>query len=374
MTPTGMMPAFTPIAGIESRPSSPSVAGAGRRLLGTRPRGCGHQHRRGHQHAHQHLAHAPHSLDTPRSPHADEPLARLGRYARRIVNGSIFDQCGASLRGAVGVRAPEAGPSVPPVRHRSKLPAGRIHLTPQSPAGGPIAGPRLRLCTPLPRSSSSCRCSRSSSRSPSPSRRWPCWSRPYDDAGRDPQRGSRRPGAATTRRVARVTMLKETFLHTRMLQWTWIGVMHWFVYAAFLFLSTAVLAAYFQLFEPDFAWPLIGHWYPYEWFMRADRPAQHGRHRLPDRRTGSTTTPAARAAEPLLRLELLAGLLRRGARSARGRRDPLRPRRGVEARRGRRRSHYPISSWLGDAFYPSSVERAREPRSTSSRCSRSRWR
>ena len=38
-----------------------------------------------------------------------------------------------------------------------------------------------------------------------------------------------------------VTMLKETFLHTRMLQWHWVGIMHWFVYAAFLFLSTAVL-------------------------------------------------------------------------------------------------------------------------------------
>ena len=46
-------------------------------------------------------------------------------------------------------------------------------------------------------------------------------------------------------------MLKETFLHTRMLQWHWVGIMHWFVYAAFLFLSTAVLAAYFQLFDAD---------------------------------------------------------------------------------------------------------------------------
>ena len=27
------------------------------------------------------------------------------------------------------------------------------------------------------------------------------------------------------------TMLKETFLHTRMLQWHWVGIMHWFVYA-----------------------------------------------------------------------------------------------------------------------------------------------
>src|SRR5690242_9501114 len=63
-----------------------------------------------------------------------------------------------------------------------------------------------------------------------------------------------------------LTMLKETFLHTRMLQWTVVGVMHWFVFAAFLFLSFAVLSAYFQLFTPEFAWPIIGRWYPYEWF------------------------------------------------------------------------------------------------------------
>src|SRR4051812_32100671 len=65
------------------------------------------------------------------------------------------------------------------------------------------------------------------------------------------------PGART------LTMLKETVGHTRMLQWTVVGVMHWFVFAAFIFLSTAVLGAYFQLFEPTFAWPIVGHWYPF---------------------------------------------------------------------------------------------------------------
>ncbi|WP_156388768.1 heterodisulfide reductase-related iron-sulfur binding cluster, partial [Nocardioides sp. Root151] len=68
-----------------------------------------------------------------------------------------------------------------------------------------------------------------------------------------------RPAART------VTMLKETFLHTRMLQWTWVGILHWFAYAAFLVLSTAVLQAFFQLFKADFAWPIIGHWALYEW-------------------------------------------------------------------------------------------------------------
>ncbi|UDY23219.1 (Fe-S)-binding protein [Nocardioides sp. Kera G14] len=65
------------------------------------------------------------------------------------------------------------------------------------------------------------------------------------------------------RRLA--TMLKETVLHTRMLQWTWVGILHWFAFAAFLFLSTAVASAYFQLFSPEFAWPIIGKWFVYEW-------------------------------------------------------------------------------------------------------------
>ncbi|MDT0203485.1 (Fe-S)-binding protein [Nocardioides sp. AE5] len=70
----------------------------------------------------------------------------------------------------------------------------------------------------------------------------------------------------TDKPVARtLTMLKETFVHTRMLQWTWVGILHWFAFAAFLILSTAVAQAFFQLFKADFAWPLIGHWIVYEW-------------------------------------------------------------------------------------------------------------
>ena len=79
--------------------------------------------------------------------------------------------------------------------------------------------------------------------------------------------GQPAPGRTGNPTGRAVTMLKETFLHTRMLQWHWVGVMHWFVYMGFLLLSTAVLAAYFQLFKPDFAYPVIGHWYPFEWLM-----------------------------------------------------------------------------------------------------------
>ncbi|OUZ09171.1 Fe-S cluster protein [Aeromicrobium sp. PE09-221] len=61
------------------------------------------------------------------------------------------------------------------------------------------------------------------------------------------------------------TMLKETVLHTRMLQWTWVGIMHWFVFAGFIYLSTAVLTGYFQVWDPHFLLPIIGTWYPFVW-------------------------------------------------------------------------------------------------------------
>jgi Fe-S oxidoreductase len=60
-------------------------------------------------------------------------------------------------------------------------------------------------------------------------------------------------------------MFKETLGHTRMLQWTAIGIMHWFVFAGFIFLSSMVLGAYFQVFDAHQALPLIGHWVIYEW-------------------------------------------------------------------------------------------------------------
>lgn len=65
------------------------------------------------------------------------------------------------------------------------------------------------------------------------------------------------------RRLA--TMFKETLGHTRMLQWTWIGVMHWFVFAGFIFLSSLVAGAYLLIFDAHQAFPVIGTWLVYEW-------------------------------------------------------------------------------------------------------------
>ena len=60
-------------------------------------------------------------------------------------------------------------------------------------------------------------------------------------------------------------LLAETLGHTRMLQWTTVGVAHWFVFVAFGALFFTLVTAYGQLFDPTFALPVIGHWVVYEW-------------------------------------------------------------------------------------------------------------
>ncbi len=150
-------------------------------------------------------------------------------------------------------------------------------------------------------------------------------------------------------------MLKETVLHTRMLQWTVVGVMHWFVFAAFIFLSTAVLAAYFQLFKPDFAWPIVGHWYPFEWFSEfigllstvgivfliVYRQRHHPRSEGRNSRFFGSNFWQAYFVEALALLEGSAILFVRAAEWK------------LDEEGGR--AHYPIASWLGDALYPVSV-------------------
>jgi hypothetical protein len=55
-------------------------------------------------------------------------------------------------------------------------------------------------------------------------------------------------------------LLAETLGHTRMLQWSTIGVAHWFVFIAFGALFFTLITAYGQLFVPTFAFPVFGHW------------------------------------------------------------------------------------------------------------------
>ncbi|MEG9227576.1 heterodisulfide reductase-related iron-sulfur binding cluster [Aeromicrobium sp. Sec7.5] len=161
-----------------------------------------------------------------------------------------------------------------------------------------------------------------------------------------------------------LTMFKETFLHTRMTQgqFTVVGVMHWFVYAAFLVLSTAVLQAYFQLADPEFAWPIIGHFFLYEWiaeglgllstigiiYLIAVRQRNHPRRLERGSRFYGSTFWQAYFVEIMALLEGAAILFVRGAEYK------LFELTGDTDKGGR--FHFPFSGYVGDALYGSAGE------------------
>ncbi len=74
----------------------------------------------------------------------------------------------------------------------------------------------------------------------------------------------------TDHKARRWTVLvKETLGHTRMLQWTHVGILHWFVFFGFGFLFLTLVTAFGQLFDAEFALPLVGHWVVFEWVTEA---------------------------------------------------------------------------------------------------------
>jgi Fe-S oxidoreductase len=56
------------------------------------------------------------------------------------------------------------------------------------------------------------------------------------------------------------TMLAESLGHTRMMKWNKVGLAHYPVFIGFGALFFTLLTAYGQLFQADFALPVIGHW------------------------------------------------------------------------------------------------------------------
>ncbi|WP_209020628.1 heterodisulfide reductase-related iron-sulfur binding cluster [Nocardioides sp. 1609] len=165
-----------------------------------------------------------------------------------------------------------------------------------------------------------------------------------------------RPGRRTT------TMFVETFGHTRMLQWHWVGIMHWFVYFAFILLSTAVLTGYFQLFDPEFALPIIGHFFLFEWlsegigllgtigivFLIVYRQLNHPRRKGRDSRFYKSNFWQAYFVEAMVLLEGSAILFIRGAEYNLGQVTSDHP-------EDFDRFHFPISSFFGN-LYPDGVE------------------
>ena len=75
----------------------------------------------------------------------------------------------------------------------------------------------------------------------------------------DPTRGNFR-----ARRLK--NMLTEILGHTKMLNFTGTGIAHWFVMIGFVTLFGSLVTAYGQVNDPYFALPIIGNFFPYEYF------------------------------------------------------------------------------------------------------------
>jgi Fe-S oxidoreductase len=78
------------------------------------------------------------------------------------------------------------------------------------------------------------------------------------------------PGARTNEPLERTRNLFREFLgHTRLARKgkRWIGAMHWVVMVGFGLLFFTLVTAYGQLFEADWAIPLIGKWWPFEFVV-----------------------------------------------------------------------------------------------------------
>ncbi|WP_374457032.1 (Fe-S)-binding protein [Nocardioides sp.] len=152
-----------------------------------------------------------------------------------------------------------------------------------------------------------------------------------------------------------LNMLKESVLHTRMLQWHWIGILHWFVYAAFIFLSSAVMAGYVQLFDPMFEIPVVGKWYIYGWAaeilgllgtlgiiaLAVYRQVKHPRSLGRRSRFFGSNFWQAYFVEGMVLLESAAILFIRGAE--------------YKLHHGTK-LHFPLSHLVGEWFYPDSVD------------------
>ena len=69
------------------------------------------------------------------------------------------------------------------------------------------------------------------------------------------------PGARTW------TLAKEFLGHTRMSRLKVVAAAHWFTALAFLILFATLVNAFFQLIQPDYRLPVIGHFPPFEWLI-----------------------------------------------------------------------------------------------------------
>src|SRR3954463_2301898 len=154
-------------------------------------------------------------------------------------------------------------------------------------------------------------------------------------------------------------MLKETLGHTRMLQWSVVGIGHWFVFIGFGLLFFTLVTAFGQLFDAHFALPLIGHFFLFEWVSelftvlmliaivafigyRASRPRQ--RERGPKGRFIGSTMWQGYFVEGVILGVGLCIMLLRGAEYALGKVS------GGEGAQYADAFHFPFTFWVGELF------------------------
>src|SRR3954463_11962700 len=154
-----------------------------------------------------------------------------------------------------------------------------------------------------------------------------------------------------------VNMLKETLGHTRMLQWSVVGIGHWFVFIGFGLLFFTLVTAFGQLFDAHFALPLIGHFFLFEWVSelftvlmliaivafigyRASRPRQ--RERGPKGRFIGSTMWQGYFVEGVILGVGLCIMLLRGAEYALGKVA------GGEGAQYADAFHFPFTFWIGE--------------------------
>lgn len=77
--------------------------------------------------------------------------------------------------------------------------------------------------------------------------------------------GQPAPGRTDDKGARTVTLLREFLGHTRMSRLPVVAVAHWFTMISFGVLFFTLVNAFGQLADPEFALPLIGHFFLYEW-------------------------------------------------------------------------------------------------------------
>ena len=81
------------------------------------------------------------------------------------------------------------------------------------------------------------------------------------------KKGAADPTRSGNRGARLKNMLKETLGHTKMLNFTATGIAHWFVMIGFGALFGTLIQAYFLITNQRWELPVIGHLWPYEYFV-----------------------------------------------------------------------------------------------------------